>query len=176
MPLNSLPKGALTDAFSENAQLIEDAMHIPLCEDSVRRDLLIAGRPARVYFVDGMIDNERIARYLLMPCMQTPPGDISPEEFIRTALPVGSVSHTQQLSELLLRLYSGDAALICEGMAGAVICDIKGYVKRSVSKPQTENAVQGPQEGFTETLRDNIVLLRRIMRTPQLISHASALP
>ncbi|MBR5231046.1 MAG: spore germination protein [Clostridia bacterium] len=174
MPLSSLKQGALTDVFSENAQLIEDAMHIPLCEDSVKRDLTVAGKPARIYFVDGMIDNERIAHYMLMPCMQTPPRDLSPEEFIHTALPVGSVSHTQQLSELLLRVYSGDAALICEGMTGAVICDVKGYVKRSVSKPQTESVVQGPQEGFTETLRDNIVLLRRIMRSPQLISHASS--
>ena len=79
MPLSSLKQGALTDVFSENAQLIEDAMHIPLCEDSVKRDLTVAGKPARIYFVDGMIDNERIAHYVLMPCMQTPPRDLSPE-------------------------------------------------------------------------------------------------
>ncbi len=173
MPLNAPMQGALTEDFAENARLIDFAMHIPLCEDSVKREFMIAGKRAVIYFVDGMIDNERIAHYVLQPCMQAHFTEVTRESLMETLLPVGSVAHTQQLSQLLARVYSGDAAIICEGMAGAVICDIKGYVKRSVTKPQNENVVQGPQEGFTETLRDNIVLLRRILRSPSLISHAT---
>lgn len=174
MPLNAPMQGALTADFAENARLIDAAMHIPLCEDSIKREFTISGRRAALYFIDGMIDNERIAHYVLTPCMQAHFTDITPESLMETLLPVGSLAHTQQLSQLLYRVYSGDAAIICENLPGAVICDIKGYVKRSVSKPQTENVVQGPQEGFTETLRDNIVLLRRILRSPSLISHATS--
>ena len=174
MPLSAPMQAALTEDFSANARLIESAMHIPLSEDAVRRDLTICGRQAALYFIDGMIDNERVAHYVLEPLMQTAFVAATPEAFIQTLLPVGSAAKTQQLSVLLARVYSGDAAIICEGLPGAVICDIKGYAKRSVSKPQNENVVQGPQEAFTETLRDNIVLLRRIMRTPQLISHATS--
>ena len=172
MPLTAPAPCALTDDFSANARLIEEAMHIPLCEDAVKRPFSIAGKQAALYFVDGMIDNERIAHYVLEPCMRAPFTEISPEALMQSLLPVGSVAHTQQLSQALQRIYAGDAAIICEGLPGAVICDIKGYAKRSVTKPQNENVVEGPQEGFTETLRDNIVLLRRIMRTPQLISRA----
>lgn len=174
MPLKAPMQGALTEDFAENARLIECAMHIPLCEDSIKRELTIAGRRAALYFVDGMIDNERVAHYVLAPCMQAQLTEITPENLMQTLLPVGSVAHTQQLSELLGRVYSGDAAIICEGLDGAILCDVKGYVKRGVQKPQNESVVQGPQEGFTETLRDNVVLLRRILRSPQLISHASS--
>lgn len=171
-PLITSAPAALTQDFAANMHLIDAAMHIPLCEDAVKRPFSIAGKQAALYFVDGMIDNERIAHYVLQPCQQAHLDAVTPESLMQTLLPVGSVAHTQQLSQALQRIYSGDAAIICEGLDGAVICDIKGYAKRSVTKPQNENVVEGPQEGFTETLRDNIVLLRRIMRTPQLISRA----
>ena len=172
MPLTYPAPCALTDDFEENVRVIERVMHIPLSEDAVRRDLTIAGRRAALYFVDGMVDNERIAHYVIAPCMLLQTESVTAEYLMQSLLPVGSVTHTQQLTQLINRVYAGDAAIICEGVGGAVICDIKGYVKRSVTKPQNENVVEGPQEGFTETLRDNIVLLRRIMRTPQLISRA----
>ena len=172
MPLTYPAPCALKDDFEENVRVIERAMHIPLSEDAVRRDLTIAGRRAALYFVDGMVDNERIAHYVIAPCMLLPAESVTAEYLMQSLLPVGTVAHTQQLTQLITRVYAGDAAIICEGVDGAVICDIKGDVKRSGTKPQNENVVEGPQEGFTETLRDNIVLLRRIMRTPQLISRA----
>ena len=172
MPLTVPAPSALTDDFAANTLLIDNAMHVPLCEDAVKRPFQIGGKQAALYFIDGMIDNERIAHYVLSPCQQARFEAITAENLMQTLLPVGSIAHTQQLSQVLQRIYSGDAAILCEGVSGAVICDIKGYAKRSVTKPQNENVVEGPQEGFTETLRDNIVLLRRIMRTPQLISRA----
>lgn len=172
MPVNYTAPCALTADFDENTRAMETAMHIPLSEDSVKREFMIAGRRAALYFVDGMVDNERVAHYVLSPCMQTTATDITAETLMQLLVPVGSVAHTFSLSQALARVYSGDAALLCEGVDGAVVVDIKGYVKRGVTKPQNENVVEGPQEGFTETLRDNIVLLRRMLRTPQLISRA----
>ena len=174
MPLNAPAAGALTGSFDENIRLIEAAMHIPQSEDAIRRELTVDGRRASLFYVDGMIDNIRVAHYVLQPCMQVKNADLTPEYLMQSVLSVGSAAHTMQLSVLLNRVYGGDAALVVEGVRGAVVCDIKGYAKRSVQKPSSEMVVQGPQEGFTETMRDNIVLLRRIMRTPQLISRQSS--
>ncbi|HEX9063188.1 MAG TPA: spore germination protein, partial [Clostridia bacterium] len=45
-----------------------------------------------------------------------------------------------------------------------------GYEKRSVEKPITENVVMGSQEGFTEDLRTNLSLIRRIIKNKNLIT------
>jgi len=173
MPLNAPMSGALAGTFDDHIRLIKQAMHIPISEDAICRELTIDAHRAALFYVDGMIDNIRVAHYVLMPCMQARDVDFTPEYLVQQVLPIGSASHTMQLGILLNRVYSGDAALVVEGVEGAVVCDIKGYAKRSVQKPSSEMVVQGPQEGFTETMRDNIVLLRRIIRTPQLVSHQS---
>jgi len=49
---------------------------------------------------------------------------------------------------------------------------MKGFIKRIPGQPVNEKVVVGPHEGFNESLRDNVVLLRRMMRTPALISEA----
>ena len=38
------------------------------------------------------------------------------------------------------------------------------YEKRDISVPSTETVVNGAQEGFTENLRTNITLIRRIVK------------
>ena len=42
------------------------------------------------------------------------------------------------------------------------------WEKRSVSEPAGENVVRGPRQGFTETLRINTSMLRRIVKNPNL--------
>ena len=174
MPLTAPKQGALHGAYDEMIRLMEQAMHMPTCEDAIKRELTVDGKRAALFYVDGMIDNTRVAQYVLQPCMQAQNVIFTPEYLVQTLLPVGSAAHSVQLSVVLNRIYGGDAALVVEGVDGAVLCDIRGYAKRGVQKPSSEMVVQGPQEGFTETLRDNIVLLRRMLRTPQLVSHASS--
>ena len=141
MPLNAPAAAALTGGFDRITRLIEQAMHIPQSEDAIRRDLLVDGRRAALFYVDGMIDNLRVADYVLRPCMQAQGIECTPAYFMQSVLPIGSASPTMQLSTLLNRVYSGDAALVVDGMEGAVLCDIKGYAKRSVSKPSGEMVV-----------------------------------
>jgi len=48
--------------------------------------------------------------------------------------------------------------------------ETRGYEKRSVDKTTSESVVYGPKEGFVESLRTNITLIRRIVQTENLVS------
>ena len=48
--------------------------------------------------------------------------------------------------------------------------ETRGYEKRPVGKTINESVVLGPHEGFVENLRTNITLMRRIVRSPMLVS------
>ena len=91
------------------------------------------------------------------------------EQAIPLALPVTEVETVSDYEQLIGGLMDGKAVLLADGMAAALCIDIRAYVRRSISTPLNENVVLGPHEGFNESLRDNITLLRRIFHTPQLI-------
>lgn len=171
MPFPEIENKALTGDFEEKRRLLRTAMRIPASEDAMERRFLLLGRQAALYYVDGLSSSAVLQEYILRPCLRAR-GEMNREYLVQSVLPVGGVSDTLHLDTAVSRIYGGDAALIADGLEGALIFDVKGFVKRGVQPPATETVVMGPQEAFTESLRDNVVLLRRIMRTPALISEA----
>lgn len=170
---NPQARGVLTENFRQNLQLIQKASHALESEDVVIHRFLILGHEAALIFVDGLANDTKIQHFILQPALSAPPlPQDTPLEnhLMQSVLPLGSVSPTTQLDILMTRVFSGDAALICDTMTGALIADVKGFVKRALNQPVNESVIVGPHEGFTESMRDNIVLIRRLMRTPALIS------
>lgn len=70
--------------------------------------------------------------------------------------------------EAMQYLFSGFAAIFVQGQAKAVVYGIQGYDKRSVSSPESEQTIKCAQDAFTETIRTNLSLVRRRMKTPAL--------
>jgi spore germination protein KA len=59
--------------------------------------------------------------------------------------------------------------LFCSGMEKAVVTDMKHWSQRSIETPDSEAVIRGPKEGFTESLRTNTSMLRRKIKTPDLV-------
>jgi spore germination protein KA len=56
-----------------------------------------------------------------------------------------------------------------EGLNQAVLVEVQGWEKRAIDKPNTEIVVRGSNEGFTEDLQTNLSLIRRRLRTSDLM-------
>lgn len=165
--------GVIADGYKENLCLIRKASHAEISEDVVIREIMALNRCAALIYVDGLIDRDSMQRFLLEPLLIAAPpkdGDCLETHLSQSVLPLAFLSPTSSLETLLQRVFSGDAALILDGMTGALIADMKGFVKSGLHEPLTETVTAGPHEGFSESLRDNTVLIRRLMRTPALIS------
>lgn len=171
------PRGPLTEQYQENLALIKKAARAEKSEDVQIHEMTVLGKRAAVIYVDGMVSSESVQDFLLRPLLRADPlpeGAALSDHLMQQVLPISSLTLIFQLSALLQRVFSGDAALICDGMDGAIIADMKGFVKRIPGKPVNEEVIVGPHEGFNESLRDNVVLIRRLMRTPALISEEMA--
>jgi len=165
--------GVLTEDFAKSLRLIRQATHADTSEDVHIHRFRILGHHAALIFIDGMANDTKIQHFILLPAFQAPPlpeGMALEDHLMEHVLPLGSVTHSAQLSSVLPRIFAGDAALIVDTMPGALIADVRGYAKRALNQPINESVVMGPHEGFTESLRDNVVLIRRLMNTPALIS------
>ncbi len=67
------------------------------------------------------------------------------------------------------KLTAGFALLLLDGCAKAVVFSVQNMKYRSISSPSAEGNIRGSQEGFTELLRVNASLLRRLIRTDSFV-------
>ncbi|MBQ9957943.1 MAG: spore germination protein, partial [Clostridia bacterium] len=62
----------------------------------------------------------------------------------------------------------GDTLVYADGGKKCAVVETKAFDRRSVSSPDTESVIKGSHEGYTESIRTSITLLRRIIKSPKL--------
>lgn len=67
-------------------------------------------------------------------------------------------------------MLNGLCALFADGCAGALLIDTRDLPHRAVSHTNNESVVLGSQEGFVESLRTNISLVRKHLHSPALVT------
>ena len=69
--------------------------------------------------------------------------------------------------EVLLQ-NSGDVILILKDFNEIIFCEVKNFPRRGIGIPETEAVLKGPREGFNELIVDNVALIRRRVKNPDL--------
>lgn len=72
------------------------------------------------------------------------------------------------MADAVSGLLSGDAMVFMEGEADCVLVNVRKYETRAVAEPPTSGVIKGPREGFIESIKTNLSLLERKLRTPKL--------
>lgn len=127
--------------------------------------------------IDGMTDTREIDENILKPCMALPHdagADVPPEArvgyLMENAVSVLPTETKSRFDELIADALSGQSVLLCDGCACACVMDTRGFEKRAVGRPEAEQVVLGPHESFSESIRTNITLLRRIVQREELMT------
>ncbi|WP_240421055.1 spore germination protein [Paenibacillus periandrae] len=138
------------------------------CSDFVIRDFTIEGGISAVlFFVDGMV-NTQFANEAMKSLMILEGHEQLIDAIVEATLPISQTQKTDNYSDMLLSILSGDAGLIVEGNNQALLMGIRGMEKRSINEPETESVIRGPREGFVENIRTNTSMIRRKLKTPHL--------
>ncbi len=144
---------------------------LPVNRDAVLRPFRAGGHACALVYLQGMASDEVVSRFILEPLMGAQALGPEPLFGIRDRLAsVGEVEEAQRFGECCGAALDGKAVLLAEGQESALILEARGYEHRPVEKPAAESVVLGPQEGFVESLRTNITLVRRILRSGDLVS------
>lgn len=165
----------LSHLLKDNLTELRKLFHAPDNADFVIRELTPWGISMAILYIDGMVKRTNIEDMILRPLLEMRPfGATSPEARCRTllnqVLPTGSGTLTQEVSCIVKCLLDGNCAVLCDGCNQAILTQMQGYATRSVDQPLTENVVFAPHEAFNESLRTNLTLLHRTLRTPNLIT------
>ena len=121
---------------------------------------------------EGMMSSQTAAEMVLSPITGIPAQSDAHALFshIKTYLLLSSDRPEAADYDTLFRLVnSGFAVLIADGESTALAFGVQGYASRGVQEPSGEGNIMGSHEGFTETVRTNMSLIRRRLKSPDLV-------
>lgn len=121
-----------------------------------------------IVFIDNMSDSRFMSQCIIMPIILERDTIETAKDVRKKIVFANSLGMVENSHDLLYHVLSGDVIIISDFYEGIVFCEAKNYTRRSVSIPITENVIKGPREGFTEAFVDNISLIRRKAREPNL--------
>ena len=160
----------VSKSLTDNLETMKSIFHAGVNVDIVFREFTsFWGTRCFLVYLDGMADQKAIADFIMRPLMVARQGGIQPPS-IPEVVQMSSTKTGKEIDEATTAVLLGDTAIFEEGSDTVVVCETKGFERRSVSEPTAEVVVKGPQESFTESIRTNITLIRRIIKTHQLVT------
>ncbi len=143
--------------------------------DAILRHFRFCGRlDAICVLITGMADDNKVNDFVIREAMKKP----MREEDADTDIASFAMENVFTLSdtcleaswrEIRMAILDGKSVVFIEGADKAVVLDTRGAEHRAVSEPQNEKTIRGPKESYTENLRTNITLLRRMVRMPAFV-------
>ncbi|MFZ5627268.1 MAG: spore germination protein [Bacillota bacterium] len=146
---NNMPSG---NQFSGNPvadqALVAEWLGFPA--DLVQQQLQYQGQPAWLLYLEGMTNEEQLARLLAA-------GELGPDA--RSCATVSAVA---------AEIMNGRAALFLPGQTAPWLLGVAGWEHRQPEQPLAEMVIRGGREGFTEVLKSNLALVRRRLQNRHL--------
>ncbi len=164
--------------IEENLSYIKRFFSYPVNNDVLIRELsLKGGKRAFLVFIEGMVSGESVDASVTEPLMKLPYLENASVEGMEESISKRFISHSQSrsvsdFSDICDEINFGGCALFVDGFNKAFVFDVRGWEHRGISRPQNEQSIYGPQEAFSEMLRTNTALIRKILKTEKLIAES----
>ncbi|HIU18821.1 MAG TPA: spore germination protein [Candidatus Limiplasma stercoravium] len=158
-------------ALKRNMEWLDEQLGLSYNDDVITREFSALGHDCAMYYVDGMANGADMAHHILKPLLRATEelsGRQALEALLRRYLQAPEVAACDDPAQALSGLMRGQTLVLMDTVDAAVMVDLRGFVRRPVTVPQTESVVVGPHEAFNESLRDNLTLLHRLLPTPKL--------
>ena len=164
-----MEKKISTDLYENTRQLYEQ-LRANQNFDMIFRPVQVGECRACMYFINGFVKDEVLEKLLEFFYSLTA-DDLpeSSEELTQNQIPYGDVHLLTNLDDMQHAILAGMACLLIDGYDACFTIDCRSYPMRSVSEPDKDKALRGSRDGFVETLVYNTALIRRRIRSKDLI-------
>jgi spore germination protein len=78
------------------------------------------------------------------------------------------ISSIEDITAAVDKILAGETVLFIDGCTRAIMISSRGWPMRGISEPVAETLLRGPRDGFNETLKVNVTLIRRRIKDPKL--------
>ena len=182
--------------LKDNKHIIERKYNTLINSDIIIRNFKLKSNnipySAFIIYIDGMSDSNLINQFILQPLMLRNKANTSKTQSLKTfnkgkkviiqknsnnlaveiensLLPQNSLVKETSFDNIFSAINMGNCVLFVDSLSIAFNLDVKGFKQRSISSPNNEIIIKGPQEAFVESIRVNTSLIRRATNTENLI-------
>lgn len=154
----------------EIAKKIKNKVH--QTEDIVCRELKFLDKLANVMFIQDITDFQIISDYIIKPLqnLEQVDTDLNFADFVAQEVVQGrEVKIVKSIDEAIEEMLKGKTLVILQDERKIVVVDSAKFITRAIAEPPTSSVLQGPREGFNESIKNNISLVRRRLSSPNFV-------
>ena len=159
-------------SYEKNLNYIKEKFSVPDNNDVViKRIEIFKDTKAFLVFYDGMVSSNLINLSIINPLLEIPQfaDSIEGTQVLKKVLVHNQTAVLKKYEDVLDDINFGNCALFIDGHDVCYSFDVRQWEHRGIEKPGTEQSLYGPQEAFSEMLRTNSALIRKILKTEHLI-------
>lgn len=124
-------------------------------------------------YIDGIVDQAVINRHIVQAIQQADPGTAVEigdwlNRLQHVVVSSGSIYTREFLEDAIHDMLNGMCVIFVEQAGIALVAEASGGEQRGVEEPSTQGVLRGPQRSFTENIRTNVSLVRRIIHSADL--------
>lgn len=160
----------LTKDLNYNEEQFDQLLGIRNVFDIGKKELTICGMRNLLYSATFLVNAEEVTQ-ILLNFFQTnyEYDDDAYFNYIYQNLSCINVSVSSKFDELVNSIFNGLVVFLINNSDKAIIIDLRKYPQRGLSEPDMEKVVRGSKEGFCENIAVNIGLIRRRIKTRDLV-------
>lgn len=160
----------LTKDLNYNEEQFDQLLGIKNVFDIGKKELTICGIRNLLYSATFLVNAEEVTQ-ILLNFFQTnyEYDDETYFNYIYQNLSCINVSVSNNFDELVNAIFNGLVVFLINNSYKAIIIDLRKYPQRGLSEPDMEKVVRGSKEGFCENIAVNIGLIRRRIKTNDLV-------
>ncbi len=160
----------LTKDLNYNEEQFDQLLGIKNVFDIGKKELTICGMRNLLYSATFLVNAEEVTQ-ILLNFFQTnyKYDDETYFNYIYQNLSCINVSVSSNFDELVNSIFNGLVVFLINNSDKAIIIDLRKYPQRGLSEPDMEKVVRGSKEGFCENIAVNIGLIRRRIKTNDLV-------
>ncbi len=170
-------KGSFSASLAENIKLIENVFE----GDGILRKRMVkfAGdKSCCLFYFDGMVDSglldDSVVRSLVLARPMSKAIPIA--KWVSTEVLFSSeLAMAEDIGEAVGAVLNGDTLILLEGSSTAITVNTKGWKTRGIGEPDNEKVLEGPRDGFAESVMTNVALIRRRLQTPDFCAESTKL-
>lgn len=158
-----------TNSLASNEQFIRSALE--RCDDIKYRFFQAGKGKCLLVYLNGMSDAAKLEKTViesLTSKLKSNESFTNINEITNGLVTTANVTVVIKPAEVITYILKGHALLLIDGISEVLTIDAAKFEKRPISKAENEDVARGPNDSFNETITDNIILVRRRTKDPNL--------
>jgi len=139
--------------------------------DFKSRTVQFFGINVAICYLAPISDNLLLNQTIMNPILEYPykPEDNIWQTLKENVLSNNEVTEFSNLDDAIEKLLQGNCLILVDNSEVILGCDIEKITVRAVAEPPTSVVIKGPREGFNESLKYNLAMIRQRSKSEDLV-------